>query len=73
MDRVLHMRTYGFSIRYGTNGEGRVAWDGDKILIEKQTFTLVDLQSMVKGLYETVRLQLLQELLLLDVDERGAV
>ena len=69
MDRVLHMRTYGFSIRYGTNGEGRVAWDGDKILIEKQTFTLVDLQSMVKGLYETVRLQLLQELLLLDVDE----
>ena len=35
MDRVLHMRTYGFSIRYGTNGEGRVAWDGDKILIEK--------------------------------------
>ena len=50
-----------------------MAWDGDKILIEKQTFTLVDLQSMVKGLYKLVRLQLLQELLLLDVNERGAV
>ena len=73
MDWVLHIRIYRFSIRYGTNGEGRVAWDSDKILVEKQMFTLVDLQLMVKGLYEIVRLQLLQELLLLDVNKQGTV
>ena len=73
IDRVLHIRTYRFSIQYGTNREGRVAWDSDKILVEKQTFTLVDLQLMVKGLYKTVRLQLLQELLLLDVNKQGTV
>jgi hypothetical protein len=51
---------------------GRVSWDGNRLLVDKQSFTL-DLQSMIKGLYETVRLQLLGEILLLDIDEKGGV
>ena len=40
--------------------------------MDKQSLTL-DLQSMIKGLYETVRLQLLEDILLLDVDDKGGV
>ena len=54
IDQVLYIRIYGFSIQYSTNGEGRVVWDSNKILIKKQMFILMDLQSMVKGLYKIV-------------------
>ncbi|KAI4221646.1 MAG: hypothetical protein L6R40_008618 [Gallowayella cf. fulva] len=73
MNRMLHMRTYAYAKAKETMSAGRVSWDRDRILIDKQSFTLADLQSMVKGLYETVRLQLLRDILLLDVDETGDV
>jgi superfamily II DNA helicase RecQ len=73
MNRMLHMRTYAYATAKETMTGGRVSWDRDRLLIDKQSFTLADLQSMAKGLYETVRLQLLRDILLLDVDERGEV
>jgi len=68
MNRILRLRTYGFRIRFDTTAEGKVSWDGDKLLIDKISFTMADLRSMVQGLYETVRIQLWKGLLLLDVD-----
>lgn len=73
MNRMLHMRTYAYAKAKETMSAGRVSWDRDRLLIDKQSFTLADLQSMAKGLYETVRLQLLRDILLLDVDETGDV
>jgi hypothetical protein len=73
MNRMLHMRTYAYAKAKETMSAGRVSWDRDRLLIDKQSFTLADLQSMAKGLYETVRLQLLRDVLLLDVDETGSV
>lgn len=73
MNRILRLRTYGFRIRYDTHAEGKVLWEGDKLLIDKISFTMADLRSMVQGLYETVRMQLWKELLFLDVDESGNI
>lgn len=70
---MLHMRTYAYARAKDSMTAGRVSWDRDRLLIDKQSFTLADLQSMVKGLCETVRLQLLGAILLLDVDETGDV
>lgn len=73
MNRMLHMRTYAYARAKGRTTAGRVAWDRDRLLIDQQSFTLADLQSMAKGLCETVRLQLLRDVLLLDIDEKGDV
>jgi superfamily II DNA helicase RecQ len=43
------------------------------LLVDQQAFTMVDLRSMIQGLLETVRLQLLTDVLLLNVDPRGNV
>jgi hypothetical protein len=50
-----------------------VLWDRDCLLINKQSFSLANLQSMVKGLCGTVRLQLLKYVLLLDLDKTDNV
>ncbi|CAA9967161.1 ATP-dependent DNA helicase Q1 [Pyrenophora teres f. maculata] len=47
--------------------------DRDRLLVDKQSFSLADLRSMVKGLYETARWQLFKDVLLLDLDERDCV
>jgi len=73
LNRMLHMRTYAYAKAKDTMAAGRVSWDRDRLLIDKQSFTLADLQSMAKGLYEAVRLQLLRDILLLDVDGTGDV
>jgi superfamily II DNA helicase RecQ len=73
MNRMFHMRTYAYAKSKETMSAGRVSWDRDKLLIDKESFTLADLQSMAKGLYETVRMNLLRDVLLLDVDETGGV
>jgi hypothetical protein len=52
MDRILHMRTYGMKIRYSTKRDGRVAWKGEEICIDKISFSKEDLRSVVHGLNE---------------------
>ncbi|PVH94165.1 hypothetical protein DM02DRAFT_481585, partial [Periconia macrospinosa] len=73
MNRMLRLRTLARTQAKRRNTPGTVSWDGDRLLVDKQSFSLADLRSMVKGLCETVRIQLLKDVLLLDVDETGEV
>jgi superfamily II DNA helicase RecQ len=73
MNRILRLRTLARTEAKKHNTSGIVAWDRDRLLVDKQSFTLADLRSMIKGLCETVRLQLLKDVLLLDLDERDRV
>jgi hypothetical protein len=73
MNRMLRLRTLARTLAKRRNTSGLVSWDGDKILIERQSFTLLDLQSMMKGLYEMTRLRLWADILLLDVNQSGCV
>ncbi|UPX14721.1 uncharacterized protein EKO05_0005196 [Ascochyta rabiei] len=73
MNRMLRLRTLARTEAKRHTTSGIVAWDRDRLLVNKQSFTLADLRSMVKGLCKTVRLQLLKDVLLLDLDERDCV
>ncbi|KAF3029137.1 hypothetical protein E8E11_000090 [Didymella keratinophila] len=73
MNRMLRLRTLARTEAKKHNTSGIVAWDRDRLLVDKQSFTLADLRSIIKGLCETVRLQLLKDVLLLDLDERDCV
>ncbi|KAF1828018.1 hypothetical protein BDW02DRAFT_593434 [Decorospora gaudefroyi] len=73
MNRMLRLRTLARTLAKEQYTSGLVSWDGDKILLDRQSFTMLDLQSMIKGLYETVRLQLWRDVLLLGVGETGSV
>lgn len=73
MNRVLHMRTYGFKIRMETAAEGTVMWQGEKICIGQIHFTMKELRSMVHGLCESTRVSLLSQMLLLELDGYGNV
>jgi hypothetical protein len=69
MDRILHIRTYGMKIRYMTKGEARISWQGERICIDKISFTMGEIRSVVHGLHETVRRRLSKDILMID-DER---
>lgn len=69
IDRILHMRTYGLKIRYITKGEARIAWQGERIYIDKISFTIGDIRSVVHGLHETVRERLAKDIFIIE-DER---
>lgn len=73
MNRMLRLRTLAISFARSRNASGMISWDGDKLLVERQSFTLIDLQCMMQGLYETTRLRLLCDVLLLDVDAGGRI
>lgn len=73
MNCMLRLRTLARTEGMKHNTAGIVAWDGDRLLINKQSFTLNDLRSMIKGLCETAQVQLLRDVLLLDLDERDNV
>ncbi|CAE7173497.1 DUF3505 multi-domain protein [Pyrenophora teres f. teres] len=73
MNRMLRLRTLARSQSRRRNTPGIVSWDRDRLLVDKQSFSLADLRSMVKGLYETARWQLFKDVLLLDLDERDCV
>jgi len=66
MDRVLHMRTYGMKIRYTTKGKARISWQGERICVDKISFTIDDIRTVVHGLYETVRQRLLRDILIVE-------
>lgn len=73
MNRMLRLRTLAITFARQRNAPGMVSWDGDKLLVEQASFTIQDLQSMIQGMCETVRLRLLADVLLLDVDNGGRV
>ncbi|KAF2824582.1 hypothetical protein CC86DRAFT_264784, partial [Ophiobolus disseminans] len=73
MNRMLRLRALARAQAKRRNTPGVVAWDRDRLLIDQQSFSLADLQSMVKGLCETVRVQLLRDVLLLDLDNADDV
>ena len=73
MDWMLRLRTYGMKIRYDTNADGVIEWRGDKLLFGHISFTMPALRSMVHGLVEMARMELLKDVLLLDVNEDGKI
>jgi len=73
MNRMLRLRTLARTQAGRRNAPGIVSWDRDRLLIDKQSFSLADLRSMVKGLCETARIQLLRDVLLLDLDDTDCV
>lgn len=73
MNRMLRLRTLAITFARQRNASGMVSWDGDKMLVDQQTFTMLDLQSMIQGLCNTARTRLLTDVLLLDVDDGGRV
>ena len=68
MDRLLHQRTYGLRIRYTTKAEGRVSWNGSRILIDSKEFSMDDIRTVVHGLVETTGKRLYEELLFITKD-----
>lgn len=73
MNRLLRLRALARAESRRRNADGVLSWSGDRLLIDQQSFSLEDLRSTVKGLYETARLQLLKDVLLLDLDARDQV
>lgn len=71
MDRILHTRTYGMKIRYSTKGEARVTWKGEEVCIDKISFTMEELRSVVHGLNESVRQRLMEDLLCVEGGREG--
>jgi hypothetical protein len=73
MNRLLRLRALARAESRRRNADGVLAWSGDQLLIDQQSFSLDDVRSTVKGLYETARVQLLKDVLLLELDERDQV
>jgi superfamily II DNA/RNA helicase len=73
MNRLLRLRALARAESKRRNADGVLSWSGDRLLIDQQSFSLDDLRSTVQGLYETARLQLLKDVLLLDLDARDQV
>jgi len=65
MDTMLHIRTYGMKIRYTIKGEARISWQGERICIDKISFTIGDIRAVVHGLHETAKDTLTKDLLLI--------
>jgi hypothetical protein len=71
MDRILYMRTYGIKVRFSTKGEGRVVWKGEEICINKISFSMEELRSVVYGLNKSVRKRLMEDLLYIEGGREG--
>ena len=66
MDRILRTRTYGLKIRMTTKASGTVAWEGDRVLVNKIRFGIDDIRTVVHGLFEDVSQRFKNELILAD-------
>ncbi|KAK0972240.1 hypothetical protein LTR54_017624 [Friedmanniomyces endolithicus] len=74
MDCVMHQRTYGMNSRFNTKAEGRVAWqDEDRIKIDKISFTMGDIRTVMHGLNEAVKERLVQDLMFTDAAQVPAL
>ena len=72
MNRILRLRTLARTEGMKHNTASIVAQDRDCLLINKQSFTLNNLYSIIKGLCKTAQMQLLKDILLLDLDKRDS-
>ncbi|KAK1092972.1 hypothetical protein LTR48_003290 [Friedmanniomyces endolithicus] len=63
LDRIYHHKTYGMKIRYTTQGEGRVSWIGERMLINNISFSMDEIRTVVHGLNDTVQQRLVRDLL----------
>jgi len=67
------MRTYGRKIRETIKSETRISWQGERIYVDKISFTMGDIRVVVHGLYETVRERLVKDLLLVEDGGKAAL
>jgi hypothetical protein len=73
MDSVLRLRAYGRAIRDNATEEGKIDWDGEKVLYGQISFDMSALRSMVHGMVEEAKAVLFRDLMLLKADEEGAL
>jgi superfamily II DNA helicase RecQ len=73
MNFVLQLRAYGMRMHMDMNADGVGYWIGDQLVLGYSQFTMAQLRSMIHGLVQMARIQLLRELLLLSVDEEGRI
>jgi hypothetical protein len=59
-------------IRYTTKAEGRVSWNGKRILIDNKQFEMDDIRTVVHGLLETAKERLYRDLMFVDDEGRQA-
>jgi len=70
IDAILHIRTYGVKIGYTTKGIARISWQGDDMIcIDKISFTMDDIRTVVHGLHETVRQRLSKDILMVEEEQ----
>lgn len=73
IDAIQRLKAYGMKIRYTTNAEGVADWVDNTLLYGNIQFSMPQLRSMVHGMMASTRHQLRKELMLLQVDEEGAI
>ena len=73
MSWLLQSRSYGMKIRYTTNAEGVIDWQGDRLLFGHVRFSISQLRGWIHGMVQATRVQLRRGLLLLDVDDDGKI
>ena len=67
LNTIYIHKMYGMKIRYTTNAEGQVSWEGDDtVLVRKIKFSMDDIRTIVHGLVNVMRRQLVEELLILN-------
>ena len=65
MQRMVHLRSRCMQLNKQRTSEGRVQWDGDRVLYGNVGFDMNELQGMIRGLIQQARRTLTEELLLL--------
>ncbi|KAN0066893.1 Protein of unknown function (DUF3505) domain containing protein, partial [Elaphomyces granulatus] len=65
MQRMVHLRSRCMQLNKQRTSEGRVQWDGDRVLYGNVGFDMDQLQGMIRGLIQQARRTLTEELLLL--------
>ena len=73
VDSIQRLKAYGMKIRFTTNAEGVVDWVDDSLLYGNIQFSMPQLRSMILGMVASARRQLMVQLMLLQVDDEGAV
>lgn len=73
VDWLQRLKAYGMKIRFTTNAEGVTEWVDDTLLYGNIQFSMPQLRLIIHGLVETTRIELRQDLLLLDIDNKGNI
>lgn len=73
MDTILRLRSFGLKIRFTTNSEGVIDWIGETLLYGHVQFSMPQLRSMIHGMIASAQQHIWAKLMLLQVDNEGAV